>query len=85
MTTEQESKAKQPEVPERIKKDAPRMVLKPDGSWRAMAKQVERIVLEKHDAAIAENKWAARMKEQSAGNLKQGARGLGMRFNRKTK
>jgi hypothetical protein len=84
MTTEKDSKGKQSDIPERIKKDAPKMVLKPDGSWRAMARQVDRTVQEKQDAADATNKWAQRMKEQSA-NLKQGARGMGVSFRRSSK
>jgi hypothetical protein len=83
MTTGKDSEGKPGEVPERIRKDAPKQVLKPGGSWRALANEVDRIVIEKRDAAIAENKWAARVKEQME-QKEARIRKLGLRFKRST-
>jgi hypothetical protein len=81
MVTEKDLNQKPGEIPERIKKDAPKLVLRPDGSWRALANQVDRVEIEKHDAAVAKRKWGARVKEE----MKQKEarfRKIGLRFNR---
>lgn len=81
MVTEKDLNQKPGEIPERIKKDAPKMVLRPDGSWRALANQVDRMEIEKRDAAIAKRKWGARVKEEM--KQKEGRfRKIGLRFNR---
>tara|TARA_R110002124_G_scaffold183401_4_gene350833 strand:- start:57909 stop:58208 length:300 start_codon:yes stop_codon:yes gene_type:complete len=69
-----------PEVPERIKQDAPKPVLRPGGSWAARADAIDQAVREQQDAARAKNDegkngWAARIKRKSG-------RGLGMGFRR---
>ena len=50
------------EVPERIKKHAPKPVLRPGGSWKARADAVDQRVREAQDAAKARKEWAARIK-----------------------
>lgn len=80
MANDKDLSQKPGEIPERIKKDAPKMVLRPDGSWRALANQVDRIEIEKHDAAVAKRKWKARVKEEI--KQKEGRfRKIGLRFN----
>jgi hypothetical protein len=81
MTTEKDLTQKPGEIPERIRKDAPKMVLRPDGSWRALANEVDRVETEKRDAAIAKNKWAARVKEQME-QKEARLRKIGLRFKR---
>jgi hypothetical protein len=49
-----------PEIPESIKRHAPVPVLKPDGSWRARANEVDCRVREEKAAQKAKNEWAAR-------------------------
>lgn len=51
------------EVPERIRRDAPTPVLRPDGSWKARADQVDSRVREQQDARRARNEWAARQEQ----------------------
>lgn len=50
------------DVPERIRKDAPAPVLRPDGSWKARADAIDQAVHENRDAVKAKNEWAARLK-----------------------
>ena len=61
MADEKDNSGKTLEVPEKIKRHAPRPVLRPDGSWRRMADQVDRILEEKQDADRARNAWSARL------------------------
>ena len=49
---------KPPSIPERIQKDQPKPELKPSGSLKAQAAQVDRTVREKRDAEIAGNRAA---------------------------
>lgn len=49
-------------LPERIRKDAPTPVLRPDGSWKARADAVDCNVREAREATKARNEWAARLK-----------------------
>jgi hypothetical protein len=72
------------EVPERIRKDAPTPVLRPGGSWVAMADAVDQGVREAQDAAKArQNEWAARKKtgevttNEWAARIKSRRRGKG--------
>jgi hypothetical protein len=66
-----------PEPPEKIKRHAPRPVLRPGGNWRRMADQVDRMVEEKHDADRARDVWSARLDASQK-------RGLGYRITRGT-
>lgn len=50
-----------PIVPEAIKKDKPAPALKPKGSWRARADDVDRRVKEKTEAEKAKNDWSKRL------------------------
>ena len=61
MKTDDHAGRASPDVPESIKRHAPRPVLRPDGSWRAMADAVDRTELENADAEKARQKWAARI------------------------
>jgi hypothetical protein len=76
-----------PEVPERIRKDAPRPALRPGGSWAPLAGAVDQNVREAQDAAKArQNEWAARKSEGAqAGNewaarIKSRRQGKGMGY-----
>jgi len=64
-----------PDVPERIKQDAPKPVLRPGGSWAARADAVDQAVREGQDADKARNEWRARIKVRRS-------RGMGMGFRR---
>ncbi len=75
MTTEKHTGDGIPEVPDKIKRHAPRPVLRPDGSLRRMADEVDRMVEERHDAAKARNEWAERLSSSRK-------RGLGYRITR---
>lgn len=50
-------------VPERIRRHAPAPVLRPDGSWKARAEEVDRRVREQQEAQKARNEWAARRQQ----------------------
>jgi hypothetical protein len=75
MMTKKDGGGKIPEVPDKIKRHAPRPVLRPDGSWRKMADQVDRMVEETHDADRARNAWSTRLDASRR-------RGLGYRITR---
>lgn len=51
------------DVPERIRRHAPAPVLRPDGSWKARADEVDRRVREQQEAQRARNEWAARTQQ----------------------
>ena len=62
-----------PEVPERIKKEAPKPVLRPGGSWAPMADAVDQSVRESQDATKArQNEWAARQIDRGADDERMG-------------
>lgn len=61
--------AQTPKVPESIKRHAPAPSLRPDGSWRARADEVDRLVREQEEAQKAKSKWAARTEAQQAEKL----------------
>ncbi len=75
METEKDSVGGTPEVPEKIKRHVPRPVLRPGGSWRPMADDVDRLEREKRDADKARNGWAVRLAESRK-------RGIGYRMGR---
>ena len=66
------------EVPEQIKKHAPKPVLRPGGSWRARADAVDQKVREAQDAAKARKEWAARIKTERK-------QSMGMSFKRRAR
>lgn len=55
------------DVPARIKKDAPKPVLRPDGTWKAGADRVDRDVREKNEAETAKTRWNQRSADQKRG------------------
>lgn len=63
-----------PEVPEHIKKHAPKPVLRPGGSWAADADAVDQRVREQQDAAKAQNKWNAGVKRKPGRGMRMGFR-----------
>lgn len=63
-----------PDVPTRIKKHAPAPVLRPGGSWRARADQIDRHVREQDEARRAETTWAQRTQARQGERLKTGFR-----------
>jgi hypothetical protein len=65
------------EIPERIRQHAPKPVLRPGGSWAALADAVDQRVREAQDAAKAEAEWAARIRSG-----RRRGRGMGMAFRR---
>ena len=67
-TPQAKAKDSDAEVPERIQKHAPTPTLKPGGSWRARADQVDRQVREKQEVKKAKNGWDKRLK----GSLRKG-------------
>ena len=67
-----------PEVPERIRNDAPNPVLRPGGSWAAWADSVDQTVRERQDAAKAKSEWRTN-------NKKKTGRGRFMGFNHSAK
>jgi len=67
-----------PDMPERIKNDAPKPVLRPGGSWAARAAEVDQSVREQQDAEKAKNDWTSRIKRKSG-------RGMGMSFRHSAK
>ena len=54
-------------VPARIKTDAPKPVLRPDGAWKAQADRVDRDVREKDEAETAKTRWRQRKADQKRG------------------
>ncbi len=63
-----------PEVPERIRQDAPKPVLRPGGSWAARADAIDQAVRENQDAAKAKKEWTARIKRKSGRGMGRGFR-----------
>jgi hypothetical protein len=50
-------------VPEEVRRDAPRPVLRPDGSLRQLARDVDRHVAENEAARKSRDKWNARVRD----------------------
>jgi hypothetical protein len=67
------------EVPERIRQHAAKPVLRPAGSWAALADAVDQRVREAQDAAKAQAEWASRIR-----NRRRRGRSMGMAFRRST-
>lgn len=70
---DQTAAAKPAEMSERIRKDAPKPVLRPGGSWAARAAEIDQSVRENQDAQKAKQGWAARVQPKAK-------RGMGTAF-----
>ena len=58
-------------IPESIRQHAPVPVLKPDGSWKARAQEIDQRVREEKAAQKAKNEWAARAAARKPEGTKQ--------------
>lgn len=62
------------QVPERIRKDAPKPELKPGGGWAERAARVDQAVREAQDAQKAKNEWAQRINIRHRHGIRQSFR-----------